>query len=193
MKKTTKSLSLVLMGSLTMALGGCGSDKPSEEFRAYNSIEECVKDDVFSPQECKEMAIAAVEQSPKFNSLAECEAEYGQGACKAREEVASGERRSSWMPLLAGYMAGRYLSGGSMMRGSQPLYPPQQQAGTQPGATTARTYRTLGGGSLQADAGGKVTSPTSSIKNGFAKTAKPYVARTKTSSRSGFSGAKASS
>ncbi|CAK7000681.1 MAG: hypothetical protein DELT_00011 [Desulfovibrio sp.] len=192
MKKASKSLSLLLMGSLTVALGGCGSDDPSEEFRTYNSIDECVNEKLFSQAECREMAIAAVRQNPKFSSVEECEKEFGAGQCQAAEEKAttSGERRSSWMPLIAGYMAGRYLSGGNMMQSAQPLYqqPGQGQQGN------ARTYRTLGGNSVQADAKGVVNKPSSAIRNGFSKSAKPMAVRSGgSSSRSGFSGGKASS
>ncbi len=64
MKKSSKSLSLVLMGSLTVALGGCGSEEVPEEFRAYQTIDECVNEQIFTQQECREMAIAAVRQNP---------------------------------------------------------------------------------------------------------------------------------
>jgi uncharacterized protein YgiB involved in biofilm formation len=138
MKKDSKSLSLLLMGSLTVALGGCGSDEPSEEFRTYSSIDECVNEKLFTPNECRELAIAAVKQNPKFSSVEECEKEFGAGQCQAYEDKStaaneSGQTRSSWMPLIAGYMAGRYLGGGGMMqKRAQPLYP---QPGQQPGQT----------------------------------------------------------
>jgi len=105
MKKTSRSLSLVLMSSLTVTLGGCGSDDPTEEYRAYKSTDECVKEEIFTQQECRDMAIAAVSQNPGFTSLAECEAEFGAGNCKDYEDKtqsATGEHRSSWMPLITG-------------------------------------------------------------------------------------------
>lgn len=196
MKKTSKSLSLLLMGSLTVALGGCGSDEPSEEFRTYSSIDECVNEKLFTPNECRELAIAAVKQNPKFTSVEECEKEFGAGQCQAYEDKsnanATGERRSSWMPLIAGYMAGRYLGGGGMMQSAQPLY--QQPGQAQQQGSTTRVFRTLGGGSVQADGKGVVNKPSSAIRNGFTKSAKPYAVRSGgTSSRSGFSGGRASS
>lgn len=205
MNKRSKSLSLVLMGSLTVGLGGCASDDPGEQFTTYGSVDECVKEQVFSPQECRDFAVAAVQQNPAFTSQAECEQEFGTGNCKDApsdsQVTQGGERQSSWMPLIAGYMVGRYLGGGGYMQGAQPLYQapqqPGQQMGQQPGTAGsrasggfARSYRTLGGGSIQTDAAGKVANPGQSVRQGFSRTAKPYVARTGAGSRGGFFGSK---
>ena len=189
-------MSLVLMGSLTVAMGGCGSEDNTEEFRAYQSIDECVKEQIFSQQECRDMAIAAVQQTPTFADKAECEREYGEGNCAEPQQNVQGQRQgSSWMPLIAGYMVGRYLGGGGMMQGSQPLFrqnAPAQQPG---GATAARasggfanTFRTMGGGTIQTDGKGVVTNPSQAVRQGFSKTAKPAVARTGSGSRGGFAG-----
>lgn len=191
MKKGSKSLSLVLMGSLTVALGGCGSEEPTEEFRAYKSIDECVKEEIFSQLECREMAIAAVQQNPQFTSQADCEKEFGEGQCTQPENVQGERQGSSWMPLLAGYMVGRYLGGGGMMRGSQPLYQQPQQPQQQ--GTAARAsggFRTLGGQSITTDAKGKVSNPPQNVRQGLTKTAKPYVARAGAGKSGGFSGSK---
>ena len=199
MKKSAKSLSLVLMGSLTLGLSGC-AEEPVEEFKAYNSIDECVKEQIFTEQECKETAIAAVQQNPQFANQAECEREFGEGNCQSFEPKgqAGEERGSSWMPLMAGYMIGRYMGGGSFMQGAQPLYKqPQPAAGAQPGAAATRasggfgnSFRTLGGTAIQADATGKVANPPQAVREGFTKSAKPHVARSGMGTRGGFSGSK---
>ena len=191
MKKGSKSLSLVLMGSLTMAMGGCASEETTEEFRAYQSIDECVKEQIFSQQECQDMAVAAVRQNPQFADKAECEREFGEGNCGQPEQKVQGEQRqgSSWMPLIAGYMMGRYLGGSGMMQGAQPLYK-QPQAAPQQGAAarTSGGFRTLGGAAVQTDGKGKVTNASQTMRQGFAKTAKPYAGRTGSGSRGGFAG-----
>ena len=200
MNKRSKSLSLVLMGSLTVGLSGC-SDDPGEEFKAYNSIEQCVKEQIYSPQECREMAIAAVQQTPRFNDKAECEKEFGEGNCQdvaqnqQGQQNVQGERRSSWMPLIAGYMVGRYMGGNGYMQGAQPLFrqPGQQQQGAAARPSGGFVYRTLGGGSVQSDAGGKVANPPQSVRQGFTKTAKPYVARSGGGKSGGFFGGRSSS
>lgn len=190
MKKTSKSLSLLLMGSLAAALGGCGSDETvTEEFRAYSSLDECVKEQLFTPDECRDLAIAAIQQNPKFGSLEECEKKFGQNQCRSYEaKDGNREGGSSWMPLIMGYMAGRYLGGGSMMQSAQPLY---GQPGSQPGA---RSFRTLDGTSVQPDARGVVNKPSESLRKGFSKSAKPYAIRSGgVSSRGGFTGVGAGS
>lgn len=203
MKKSSKSLSLVLMGTLSVGLAGCGSDdKITEEFKAYSSIDECVKEQIFTPQECREGAVDAVRQNPQFADKTECEQKFGEGNCKEREAVADAgetrtERRSSWMPLLAGYMMGRYMGGSGPMQGAQPLYQQQQPPSSTTRATGgfARSFRTLGGESVQTDAKGKVTNTTQNMRQGFSKSAKPYVSRAAggSKSRGGFFGGRASS
>jgi uncharacterized protein YgiB involved in biofilm formation len=200
MKKTSTSLSLVLMGTLTAGLGGCGSsEKITEEFKAYSSIDECVKEQIFTPAECRDMAIEAVRQNPQFADQAECEKRFGEGNCQT---VAGGdqqgERRSSWMPLMAGYMIGRYMGGGPM-QGSQPLYkapeqPQQGQQGARSSGGFTRAFRTVGGETVQTDAKGKVTNTTPAMRQGFAKSAKPMTLRSgATKSRGGFFGGSGSS
>ena len=195
MKKSSKSLSLVLMGSLTVALGGCGSEETTEEFRAYQSIDECINEQIFSQQECRDMALAAVRQNPQFTDKAECEREFGEGNCTEPQSVQGERQGSSWMPLIAGYMVGRYLGGSGMMQGSQPLYRQPQAASPQQGGTAARasggfgnSFRTLGGGNIQADGKGLVSNPPQGVRQGFAKTAKPYAGRVGGGSRGGFAG-----
>lgn len=199
MKKRTKSLSLVLMGSLTVGLGGCASDDVAEEFKAYGTVDECVKEQIFTAQECRDMAVAAVAQNPKFADKAECEREFGEGNCQTYEQKDQTAQSggSSWMPLIAGYMMGRYLGGGGFMQGAQPLYN-QPGAGDKASPAGAgrtsggfsRSYRTLGGGNVQADAGGKIAAPSDAVRKGFTRSAKPYAPRSGVGTRGGFSGSK---
>ena len=203
MKKRSRHLSLVLMSSLTLGVAGCGDESIKEEFKAYTSIHECVQDQVFSAEECRSMAIAAVEQNPRFASQADCEKEFGEHSCKNFENIPqesasiNGSRRtgSSWMPLMAGYMMGRYMGGSGPMQGAQPLYSQPQQgqpasgaAGTRTSGGFATSYRTLGGGTVQTDAGGRVTNPSGAVRQGFGKSAKPFAARSGGGTRGGFSG-----
>ncbi len=203
MQKRSKSLSLVLMGSLTLGLSGCASDENiTEEFKAYNSVDECVQDGTFAEAECREMAAAAVKQNPKFANKAECEKEFGEGNCQTDDIAATGDQQNatssaynsysgggSWMPLMAGYMMGRFMGGGGPMQGSQPLYNQQQpqQSGS---STTNRTtvFRTRTGETVKTD-GNRVTNPSSTVRQGIASTAKPAAVRSGgASSRGGFSG-----
>ena len=93
----------------------------------------------------------------------------------------------SWMPLMAGFMMGRMLSGGGMFQGSQPLFrdkTPQPGGGT--GAAGGSSFRTATGAVVTPDAAGRVSNPGTAIRQGFQSTAKPAVARGTTTSRSGL-------
>ncbi|WP_027186978.1 DUF1190 domain-containing protein [Desulfovibrio cuneatus] len=91
----------------------------------------------------------------------------------------------SWMPLMAGFMMGRMLSGGGMFQGSQPLFRDKPQAGGT-AAAGGTSFRTATGDVVKPDAAGRVGNPGTGIRKGFQSTAKPVVARGTTSSRSGF-------
>lgn len=186
MKKASKGLSLVLMGSLGLGVSGCSSEpKVEEEFMTFGSLNECIQYGGFTANECAEMAVEAAKQTPSFASLAECEAQFGEGSCEQPELAEAsqgGQRGSMWMPLMAGYMMGRYMNGGQAMYGAQPLYKdPAGQAGT-------KSFRTASGAAVSPDATGRVTNPGSSIRQGFAHSAKPAAVRTGAASRGGFSG-----
>ncbi len=90
----------------------------------------------------------------------------------------------SWMPLMAGFMMGRMLSGGNMYQGSQPLFRDTQPGGSTPAGGS--TFRTATGDVVKPDAAGRVSNPGTGIRKGFQSTAKPVMARGSTTSRSGF-------
>lgn len=206
--KRSRSLSIMLMSSLSLGLAGCGDEPVKEEFQTFNSLGDCVQSGEFTAQQCQSMADEARKQTPKFASKEECEKAFGVGACETEQTAAASQggeptqggatlsdgtyrSGSSWMPLMAGYMMGRYMSGGTAMQGAQPLFrgPEQQQqgaAGTT--TTTSRIYRTAGGETVRTDPSGRVANPSSSIRQGFAQSAKPFNARTMTTSRGGFGG-----
>jgi uncharacterized protein YgiB involved in biofilm formation len=90
------------------------------------------------------------------------------------------------MPMMTGYMLGRYMSGGTAMQGVQPLF--RGPAQPQPGGAD-RYFRTGGGESVRVNPGGRISDPPQSVRRGFAASAKPFTARTVTGSRGGFGGA----
>jgi uncharacterized protein YgiB involved in biofilm formation len=201
--KRSMSLSLMLMGSLSLPLAGCGDEAVKEEFMAFTSLNDCARNGEFTMQQCRTMEQEAQRQRPRFASREECEQAFGADVCEsnvqpsARADASGAERAngdlmqqsggSSWMPLMAGYMMGRYLSGGASMQGTQPLFRgPGQQDAARGG------MRTAGGSVVQADATGRVANPPQSVRQGFAQSAKPFVARTATTSRGGFDGASSS-
>ena len=208
--KRSRSISLLLMGSLALGSAGCGSEN-AEDFSAFTSVNECVVSGLFTEAECREFAQTAQAQTPRFNSKEDCEAKFGAGACEGAAPgdalMADGStaastsaqadsstnstsvRRSSgsmWMPMMMGFMAGRYMGSNGPMQGSQGLYrDPAQQPGQNSGA---RSFRTATGDSVSTDSTGRVSNPSSKLKQSISHNAKPSMSRSGTGTRGGFSG-----
>ena len=190
--KRSKALSLILMGSLTVGTAGCGTDRAEQADQGmytFSSLDECYTSSIFSENECRDLARSALAQTPRFSSLEECERQFGEGACQgAQEKAADGtvvQERSGgmWMPMMMGFMAGRFMSGGGMMQGSQGLY-------RDPGANPqqGRSYRMAGGETVRPGPGGRVANPTPGMTQAMSHQAKPVQARGGGGSRGGFSG-----
>ena len=132
MKKST-SIRLVLLGSASMLLAGCGDDGPPKDARFFSSVEECSS--LATEAECRD-AMAAAEkthlaEAPRFTRKEECEAEFGPENCATQTASASEGGGSFFMPLLMGYMMGNMLSGGN--RYSQPVWRGTNNQGVMPG------------------------------------------------------------
>jgi uncharacterized protein YgiB involved in biofilm formation len=163
----------------------------------FTSLNECITSAIFSEAECADLAKSALAQTPRFASKEECEARFGAGACEgigAAVSAVTGQQPSSngttvrhgssWMPLMMGFMAGRFLGGGGMMQGSQGLY---RDPAAQPGQD-ARSYRTAGGEQVRADSKGRVSNPSPRLTQSMQHNAKPAMGRSGSGSRGGFSG-----
>lgn len=204
--KRSKALSLVLMGSLTLGTAGCGTDRVEEGMYTFTSLSDCTASALFTEAECRELAGNALAQTPRFGTLQDCEAQFGEGAC-AQPAAAGGrpaasaesgqpgapggtvvqqQSGGSWMPMMLGFMAGRFLGGGGMMQNSQGLYR-DPAANPQQG----RSFRTAGGETVKADPKGKVTNPNSRLTQSMSHNAKPAKGRSIAGSRGGFSGGSA--
>ena len=193
--KRSRSLSLILMGSLVLGGSGCGSDNADEGMYTFTTINECVTSGLFTEAECAEFAKNALAQTPRFSSREECESQFGKDACAdaaaQNADVAANTNGtmvrpysgSSWMPMMMGFMAGRFMSGGGMMQNSQGLYrdPAQTQQGT-------RSFRTAGGETVRPDATGRVANPSPKITQSMSHNAKPAMSRSGGGARGGFFG-----
>lgn len=199
--KRSQSISLVLMGALALGPAGCGSEKFDESYTTFTSVDECVTSGLFTEAECKDFLRSAVAETPRFSSKEECEAKFGEGVCETpapvQEQAAqSGEGTaavaphtgSMWMPMMMGFMAGRFMGAGGPMQGGQGLY---GRPGAQPGAggpSGARTFRTATGATVSSDARGRVANPSPALKQSLSHNAKPAMARGMGGARGGFSG-----
>ncbi|KAF0111055.1 MAG: hypothetical protein FD149_2570 [Rhodospirillaceae bacterium] len=131
--KRSSRVHLLLMGSTSVALAGCGDDP--EPMGVFTNVAECVESGAYTPEQCS----AALEQAkqehpkiaPKYATKDDCEADFGQGKCETpasgggrSQGPSSGESSGSfWMPLMMGYLAGNVL--GNLKNGfGQPLYQP---------------------------------------------------------------------
>ncbi|MDL2279180.1 DUF1190 domain-containing protein [Desulfovibrio sp. OttesenSCG-928-G11] len=212
--KRSKTLSLLLMGS--MAMSGCGTDRVDEGTYTFTSLDECVTSALFSEAECRELAMNAIAGAPRFSSREDCEAQFGAGACDAAPRgmpplvpgasdtpavagapgdpsAAPGESSAEtqvrphsggmWMPMMMGFMAGRFMGQGGMMRGSQGLY---RDPAASPG--DGRSFRTASGESVKPGPGGRVMSPSPRMTQSMSHNAKPVSGRSGLGSRGGFSG-----
>ena len=193
--KRSRSLSLLLMGSVLMA--GCSEQQTPEQevFSTFATVQECVTSGLFEENECKEMALSAIAQNPKFKSLEECEKQFGEGQCQQPKQTAAASQPTTnstyiepqsggmWMPMMMGFMAGRMMGGGGFMQGSQPLY---RDPASAPGGE--RSFKTAGGERVRPDAAGRVAQPTPTMKQNLSHAAKPVAPRASKASSGGFSG-----
>ena len=133
--KPWNSISVVmLMGVSAIALSAC--EEPKVEAAVFESLQQCIDEPSLSREQCEqsygEASSRHVAVAPKYNSEADCQADFGAGKCEqAPYRTTSGG--SIFMPLMMGYMMGSYLGGGRRSVASQPLYR---------SADDAKTYRT---------------------------------------------------
>ncbi|MBF2053710.1 MAG: DUF1190 domain-containing protein [Candidatus Sericytochromatia bacterium] len=126
MLKRSRRVTPAILGSMMSlaALTACAD--ATEEAAVFETMDQCINAG-YSEPECKEgFAQAEADHqavAPRFDSEADCEAEFGSGACESPDEYTTdtstgsdshGQVRHSYMPMMAGVMIGSALS--------QPLY-----------------------------------------------------------------------
>ncbi|MDR2488127.1 MAG: DUF1190 domain-containing protein [Desulfovibrio sp.] len=195
--KRSRSLSLLLMGSLALGPAGCGGDKVEEGMHAFATVDECIVSGLFSEEECAEYYTKALAQTPRFSAREECERAFGESCSEESSQnvvaVSGGNGTvvrqgsgASWMPMMTGFMLGRFMGGGGMMQNSQGLYrSPEERKQPQGGA---RVFRTRSGDLVRADSGGRVANPSPGIVQSMRHDAKPVMGRSGIGARGGFFG-----
>ena len=111
-------------------LAGC--EKTDETVSMYQNADDCSSANPGKSAECTASYNNALKEAertaPKYASREDCVAEFGEGQCQqapaqagmAPENQAQAQSSGSfWMPLMAGYMMGRMMSGGMQQ---QPLF-----------------------------------------------------------------------
>ncbi|MBM3560263.1 MAG: DUF1190 domain-containing protein [Alphaproteobacteria bacterium] len=131
--KKSSSIRLVLLGSASMLLAGCGDEGPPQDAKFFSSTEECSS--LYTAAECAAAKAEAdrfhAAEAPRFSRKEECEAEFGPENCATQTARASEGGGSFFMPLLMGYMMGNMLSGGN--RYSQPVWRGTNNQAVMPG------------------------------------------------------------
>ena len=112
--KRSRSIELVLMGTVPLLLSACDHPSPPQaqpqSTVAYQGLTQCINDGKVSADICEKAYADAVaaqyRDGPRFDSLADCQAQYGYDQCHHVQTSSGG-----WfMPALAGFMIGRALS-----------------------------------------------------------------------------------
>ncbi len=114
--KRSRSIQLVLMGTVPLLLSACDNPSPPQAqpqpqtAMAYQGLTQCINDGKVSADICEKAYADAVaaqyRDGPRFDSLGDCEAQYGYDQCHHIQTSSGG-----WfMPALAGFMIGRALS-----------------------------------------------------------------------------------
>ncbi|MBK4714423.1 MULTISPECIES: DUF1190 family protein [Tenebrionibacter/Tenebrionicola group] len=112
-------------------LSGC--EQSDETVSLYQNADDCSQANPGKAAECttawNNAKKEAERTAPKYATREDCVAEFGEGQCQqapAQAGLAGGENQaqaqssgSFWMPLMAGYMMGRMMSGGYAQ---QPLF-----------------------------------------------------------------------
>lgn len=100
-----------------LAVPGC-SDGPQQQAYIFKSTAECKAQMPDAPEVCEQAYAEAQSEakrtSPRYNSLRNCESEFGQNQCRSYSQGGS-----SWfIPAIAGFMIGNYAG----RRSYQPVY-----------------------------------------------------------------------
>lgn len=175
--KRSRQLKLSLLGVAPLVFTACSS----EEDLTYDKLEDCIQEGKITVQACSTAYNKANEEhltrSPRFASQGDCAGQYGN--C---QYVQSGGQ-SFWLPLMAGFMAGRWTSnyGNSGRpyvdnygdRRPRPLYRTRDD-------WDRGTYSTSGGNTYSSRSGSSWSSGDGSNKSGRISTS--------TLSRGGFGG-----
>ncbi len=128
MTKRSRHVAITILGAAAFTLAGCGEEEV--DAAAYPDLKTCTdaaeRGGMFSVQECEtafsEAETLHVESAPRYDSLAVCEEQHGEGSCGTEAAATDGGSGSIFMPLLTGYLIGSMLSGRSGLSAGQPLY-----------------------------------------------------------------------
>ncbi len=128
MTKRSKRVAIAIVGAAAFAVAGCREEQV--DAAAFPDMQSCIDEapnsGIFTAEDCRTFFAEAetlhVESAPRYDSLAVCEEQHGEGACGSEATTSQGGSGGIFMPLLAGYLIGNMLGGRAGMSAAQPLY-----------------------------------------------------------------------
>ncbi len=164
---------LALAVSAAFMVSGC--EQKDEKVSMYMNADQCSQANPNQSAQCHTAYNSALNEAartaPKYASREDCVAEFGENQCQQVPASAGvqPQQSSPWMPLMAGYMMGRMMSGMS-----QPLFTPRNPASPARGQFVDASGRSYG----PATAGRSMTVPKTALA--------PKPTTTRTITRGGF-------
>lgn len=181
MTKRSNRVAIAILGAAAFTLAGCQEEQI--DAAAYPDLQSCktaaMNQGLFSVQDCEASFAQAealhVEAAPRYDSLAVCEEQHGEGACGSEAAAAQGGSGSIFLPLMAGYLIGNMLGGRAGAAASQPLY--KTADGKFTNAARSSTFSSNAGATKMG---------TSQFTRPAATAGKPPMTRATAASRGGF-------
>ena len=107
-----KTLALGTITAAGVGLAGCGDNFEGDY--SFTTVQDCVEEGIqldICEAEYQTALTEHVNAAPRFASVEECEAEFGEGRCNEIPEVGArdGETQSFFMPFLTGYLVSSAL------------------------------------------------------------------------------------
>ena len=173
---------VALLGAAAFGLAACEED-PEVAAQAYPDLESCLAADdaAADPAECETSFAAALEaheaSAPRYDDPALCQEEHGTPCV---EEVRQ-DGTHVFLPVMAGYLIGRTMSGGIARTAASPLY------GVRGGG-----YATASGDTRVAATSGPATVRASGFRAAAVTATQAPMTRATVASRGGFGAARAS-
>lgn len=173
---------VALAVTAVIMLAGC--EQSDETVSMYQNADDCSTANPGKSAECTTTYNNALKEAertaPKYASREDCVAEFGEGQCQQapaqagmvpENQAQTQSSGSFWMPLMAGYMMGRMMSGGAQQ---QPLFSSRNPASPAYGQYTDASGKSYGA----AQSGRTATVPKTAMA--------PKPATTSTITRGGF-------
>lgn len=178
-RKAFRMAPLAIAVSAVFMLSGC--EQADETVSLFQNADECKQTNPALGDQCtiayNQAQEEAIKTAPKYATKEDCVAEFGESQCTPVQPAQAGmsaepqQSGSMWMPLMAGYMMGRMMSGGY---GQSPLFTSKAAGSPANGRFVDSTGRNYGasttGRTMKVDKGALAPKPattTTVTRGGF--------------------------